>query len=72
MGNMVGHGRELDVSWISAEENQAFLYYSPKIWSDQMSLFCQAKHILETLCGVGKKSTLEDDPTSSIFEVSLH
>ncbi|CAL1137612.1 unnamed protein product [Cladocopium goreaui] len=40
MGNMVGHGRELDVSWISAEENQAFLYYSPKIWSDQMFVMC--------------------------------
>lgn len=40
MGNMVGHGRELDVSWISAEENQAFLYYSPKIWRDQMFVMC--------------------------------
>lgn len=31
MGNMLGQGLRLNASWISAEENQAFLYYSPKV-----------------------------------------
>ncbi|CAK9000985.1 unnamed protein product [Durusdinium trenchii] len=38
MGNMVGHGQRLNVSWISAEENFAFLYYSPRIWSAQVTV----------------------------------
>ena len=38
MGNMVGHGRELNASWIPPAENQAFLFYSPKIWSTHVSL----------------------------------
>ncbi|CAK9015030.1 unnamed protein product [Durusdinium trenchii] len=36
MGNMLGQGLRLNASWISAEENQAFLYYSPKVWNDNL------------------------------------
>lgn len=39
MGNMVGNGRKLNVSWISVDENFSFLYYSPRIWRPQDSFF---------------------------------
>eukprot|EP00435_Cladocopium_sp_Y103_P015899 s135_g3.t3 len=38
MGNMLGHGQALKAPWIATEENQAFLYYSPKIWSANVSI----------------------------------
>lgn len=46
MGNMVGHGYALNASWISAEENQAFLYYSPKVWRDHMSIGFSMRFLL--------------------------
>jgi len=43
---MVGHGYALNASWISAEENQAFLYYSPKVWRDHMSIGFSMRFLL--------------------------
>eukprot|EP00435_Cladocopium_sp_Y103_P056168 s406_g18.t2 len=35
MGNMLGDGNSLS-SWISKEENQPFLFYSPSLWTSNM------------------------------------
>ena len=70
MGNMVGHGRELDVPWISAEENQAFLYYSPKIWNDQMSL-AEPSTFCRLFVGFVKRAHLKMIPRVQFFEVLL-
>ena len=32
MGNMLGNGSLLNAPWISREEQQLFLYYSPQVW----------------------------------------
>lgn len=32
MGNMLGDGTMLNASWISPEEIQSFLYFSPRVW----------------------------------------
>ena len=36
MGNMLGDGTMLNASWISPEEIQSFLYFSPRVWRANM------------------------------------
>ena len=36
MGNMLGDGSPLNAPWISKEEHQPFLYYSPNIWKSNV------------------------------------
>ncbi|CAK9068716.1 unnamed protein product [Durusdinium trenchii] len=38
MGNMLGDGRSLSASWISPEERQAFLFYSPAVWRTNLQV----------------------------------
>lgn len=38
MGNMLGNGQMLKVSWLHTEENFEFLYYSPRIWTQNVQV----------------------------------
>ena len=50
MGNMLGEGLKLNASWISTQEQQAFLYYSPKVWEENCFVMVSMLLLLLAAC----------------------
>ena len=62
MGNMLGNGSLLNAPWISREEQQPFLYYSPKAWKSTMPILtgCLMLTTSAALCHQKLRRKLEE------------
>ena len=54
MGNMLGDGTMLNASWISPEEIQSFLYFSPRVWRANMFILSVISSLLACMIVFGK------------------